>query len=237
MKLNYFELYKKRLERSGENSGESVWNSSVNLINQTFENSHNFRKVKIDGHEVDARILEGKHYYERKLLFRPNQITKLGSLVEFDNETWMIFESFNETISPKASVRHLNEYLRWYDKEKNIHKVKCLAMATRITKYDITPNRYDIDLLAGGIYAIAQSNEEIKTIKPSQRFILGESVYEIAGIDDVTYRNADGSGIIQFTCKLTTFMDSDNRIEKIADNTLLYRDKNGDNEGENSWWT
>lgn len=234
--MGFADSYRARMGKSGVSSGDSLYQHTKRIINEGFEDSPNFKVVNIEGVEYDTRILEGKTWEDKVLLLRPETKVTLGSHVEIDGTPWMIFDFLGETISPKVFVKHRNGYLRWRDADGTVHTVSALTSATRNTKYDISPDSFDISMLAGGIYVFAKATEESKTIRESQRFIIGNSVYEIAGVDDVSAIDSNGNGYFQFTCKLTTKRDTDDWTLRIADNVQINQNSEGVNGGGDNLW-
>lgn len=225
--MAYIDDYKARLQAYGNTHSEVKDNTTADLINKTFVNSHEYKVVSIGGANVDTRVKPGKDYKNKSLLFRPNAVAHIGELITFDSESWLVFDfTFNEKVFPKADIQLCNEIIRWKDRDGSLVEYDCVAAASRYIKYDIRANRYDVELLQGGMFVYVSLNEDTRNIKPSQRFIIGGSVYEISGIDDLTFVNR-GKGLIQFTTKLSTIQTNDDFVNKIADNSTLYLSETG----------
>lgn len=234
--MGFADSYKARMNRGGKSNGDALYQHTKRIINDGFADSPNFKVIDIEGENYDVRILEGKTWEEKYLLFRPEVKVTLGSHVEIDGAPWMVFDFLGDTISPKATIKHRNGFLRWRDEEGTVHVVSVLTSATRNTKFDITPDSFDVSLLAGGIYVYAKATDETRSIRSSMRFIIGRSVYEIAGVDDVSAIDINGEGYLQFTCKLTTGRDLDDWTLMIADNTQIHQSVDGvKGDGDDLW--
>jgi hypothetical protein len=230
--MSFTDHYRKKLSREGSNEADAIFNHTMDIANQQFMNAPNAKVALVNGEEVDVRILEGKTSQERFMLLRPKSKIDIGSVLEIDDERWLAFDLLGEDISPKVYVQSCNDYLRWKDANGTVQEVTARASATRNTKYDIQSDKMQVELLIGGIYAYVSANEITRTIAPSQRFILGGSVYEIAGVDDVSNVDQYGKGVLQLTCKLTTKGATDNFTTRIADNSQLYKSiSNTENSG------
>ncbi|MEK5036302.1 hypothetical protein MKY96_33155 [Paenibacillus sp. FSL R7-0302] len=232
--MSFTDHYRRKLSRDGNGDADAVFNHTMQIADRKFMNSPNARKVKINGIETDVRVLDGDTSQEKNLLLRPNTTADIGSLIELkDSEYWLAFDILGEEISPKLSIQSCNDYLRWIDANGLLHEHIVRAAATRSTKYDIQTDKMQVEMLVGGIYAYVQANEETKTITSSQRFILGGSVYEVAGVDDVSNVNQYGKGVLQITCKLTTRSAADDFTLRVADNSQLYKSVLETNTGGN----
>ncbi|MCY9737439.1 hypothetical protein M5X17_27440 [Paenibacillus alvei] len=222
-----FSAYKERLKRNGNSDSDAIHKRTVDQINMKFKDSPSYALIKHNGIDTDARIIEGKKGFERFVLFRPDAQIDVGDYVDYLGRKWLIFDTYEDKVSPKALITSCNETLSWIDRKGKHIEMPVFALATRNTRYDILPDRWDVDLLAGMIYIIAKSTEESRSIEHSMRFIIGHNtVYEVAGIDDVTFMRHGGNGMIQFTFKITTRTVKDDFVNRIADNSYFYDSTN-----------
>lgn len=231
------------MSRQGSKESDAILNSTFELVNREFSNSPTFNVVKVNGIETDARILDGKTGLIKSMLLRPKALVNVGDYVEYNSMLWLVFDFNGETISPKATLQACNEIMKWKDVNGNIVQYPTLATATRNTKFDITSDKMQVEMLQAGIYAYLPYNEVTKEIRTSQRFIFGDRVYEISGTDDLTMLDVNRVGIIQFSCKITTISDKDDFVARIADNDAIYlsdyglkKDESNENEGSGKLW-
>lgn len=218
--MTYFDHYKKRLQVSGNGLGGAFKNSTVDVVNKTFADSPFYRKILVNDVEVEVRLITTKDLGERLILFRPSTTVDVGDRVNIDGESWLVFGFNDNEVYPKAIIRLTNDSLRWKDSEGTLHSQPCLATNEQYTKYEIEPNRYSVNLVRGGVYIYAPLNAETVSIKPSTRFIVGSQVYEVHGVDDMTYRY-QGKGLVQVIVQFTTSNDKDDFVNGIADNSAM----------------
>jgi len=229
--VNHIDKYKRRLSRNGDDVGEVYSNNTIAFMENTFHVSPTFRVLEVLSSElpslkqIDSRVVEVERMGNlREVLFRPNQGLPLGSYVKFDSETWLVFDEWGSAQSTKVKVmvQKCNRSIRWKDPLGNIIEYDCIASATALGsksnqgKPDIEWNKYDVRLPLGQLFVFVEANQITRNINMNQRFIFGQSVYEVFGIDDVTMINRDGFGVIQLTIKLTTKQDGDDFSERIA---------------------
>jgi len=228
----FFDKYKNRLTRNGNDIGDVYKNNTIAFIEATFQASPTFRVLEVSSvefpeiTEMDARVVEVERMGSlREVLFRPNQGLNVGTYIKFDNETWLIFDKYGgiET-GMKALVERCNRTLKWKDKDGVIKDVDCIASSADLGskakqgRNEIEWNKYDVRLPLGQLYVFVESNADTQTIELGDRFIFGSNVYTVDGIDDTTSIDNNGYGIIQMTIKITTRQEGDDFANRIAVN-------------------
>lgn len=251
----YLDKYKSRLRRNGENVGESYANNTIAFINNTFHASPTFRVLEVISTEfptiteMDARVIEVERMGSlREVLFRPHQGLNVGTYVKFDNETWIVSDIWGsiEANNLKVMVQKCNRKLQWNDNQSALKSVDCIASATPLGsksnqgRNDIEWNKYDVRLPLGQLFVFFEANDLTRKIKMNQRFIFGNNVYEVFGIDDTTMIDKNGFGIVQLTVKLTTKREEDDFVNGIAfnlheDTTTIPVQNPNPNEGGSIW--
>lgn len=103
--MSYLDIYKKRLNSEGGSLSDSFKNSTIDLINKTFQDSPTFKVVSIDGITTDCRIInDSDNSTNMTLLFRPSTIINRGSYADIDSQKWLIYDFFDKGITPKANL-------------------------------------------------------------------------------------------------------------------------------------
>lgn len=226
---NHTDKYRRRLERNGNDLGEAYSNNTIAFIEATFHASPTFRLLGVksierpDIIEMDARVVEVERMGTlREVLFRPtSESLNVGTYVTFDNDTWLIFDKFGQN---KVLVEQCNRTLKWLDKNGVVIELDCISSAMDLgskakqSRNEIEWNKYDVRLPLGQLFVFVELRAETKQIKLNQRFIFGSRVYEVTGIDDTTTVSRDGYGILQLTVKVTTIRDTDDFVNRIAEN-------------------
>src|SRR5699024_9349592 len=141
----------------------------------------------------------------RNILLRPNENLDIGNILIFDDAEWLAFDKYGSlNDNYKLTVGRINDKIKWRDANGVLHEVPCisgtsyLGSKSRQNWYDIEYNTYDVRLPIGQIFVFSEYNEETKLIDLNKRFIFGDKVYEVTGVDNVTYLETDGYGIVQY---------------------------------------
>ena len=103
-----FDLYKKRLLSYGNDSKKSILNNTKNIVNRSFANSHGYSVVKINDIDTEVIINEGKTYKEKKLILKSNVHFDIGSLVDYNNEKWLVIDKYENQISDSLKIELCN---------------------------------------------------------------------------------------------------------------------------------
>lgn len=106
--MSYFDDYKKRVQLFGSNVNEASKNNSINYINRVFSNTLNYQIVKINDIDTEVIINEGKTYKEKKLILKPNVHFDVGSLVDYNNEKWLVIDKYENQISDSLKIELCN---------------------------------------------------------------------------------------------------------------------------------
>lgn len=223
--MNHADKYNRRLRRNGDNVGESLTNNTIPFIEATFHASPTFRVMKVHRFgtptvEMDARVVEIERLGSlREIILRPSQSLEIGTYVEFDGYTWLLFDKYGGTgsTSIKMLAIRCNRKIKWMgrDGSPTPKEYFCVASATdlgsksRQSKNEIEWNKYDVRLPLGQLFVTVEANDDTKSIELNDRFVFGRNVYEVTGIDDVTGIEENSYGVIQFTVKIDTQRDGD----------------------------
>ena len=234
--MNYFDVYKKRIQSQGNTVEEKYKNSTAQVIHNTFRNSPFFMVLKINGIDTDCRLLQInsnvlKSEDNKELAFLPETYIPLGSLVEYKNTYWMITDFIDSETFPKAKIQKCNHTLKW-QRNCQIYSYPTVVFSRTAYKDDVYPDR-TMTIASGQYQLYIAKDEHTLKLKIDDRFFVGRDVYEIAYIDDVTM-----NGILIFTLnKVMTSNANDNAELGIADYVECV--DNGDNPPDNNgggWW-
>lgn len=240
---NHFEKYKRRLHRNGKDVGETLTNNTIAFIESTFTASPTYRRMKVyrtnvetntlETFEMDARVVEIERLGTlREILLRPTESLDVGTYVEFDGFTWLLYDKYGGTgsTSIKLTAIKCNRRAKWYGRDGKLKIYECVASATDIgskakqSKNEIEWNKYDVRLPLGQLFMSLEYNEDTRAIRLNDRFIFGRNVYEVTGIDDISSVDENGYGLIQFTIAITTIRDNDDFERGIAENIYNVED-------------
>lgn len=217
------DAHKARMMANGSSTGESLGNSTKNSINHLFKDSPFYRIVKINGIDTEVRITERaglvniKSSQHKLLTFRPDTKIDVGAIVEFDGSQWLNLDFTNNDVFPLATIQKCNEDLRWHDSIGQFQSVPCIVNKSPMDRIFVKSNSHDVHVVDQMMYVLAKYDDLSKTIKSGQRFILGNQAYSVNGVDDLSYVHNE-VGVIQLIVKVDQIKDTDDMINKIADN-------------------
>ena len=250
---DHIEKYKRRLKRYGNDVGEAYTNNTISFINSVFHASPTYRVMEvirtnhetneIERFQMDARVVEIERLGTlREIILRPNESLEVGTYVQFDGDTWLLFDKYGGTGSTSIKMLAIkcNRTIKWKTKNGSIKEYPCVASATDLgskskqSKNELEWNKYDVRLPLGQLFISVEINQDTQGIELNDRFIFGRNVYEVTGIDDITSVGENGYGYIQFTVKITTVREGDDFESGIAVNNYTVEEtENPSNEGEN----
>lgn len=118
--MGYFELYKTRVNAHGNSVVESRENATRNLIESSFKDSSAYLVVKINGENVDARLIHRNVYEIKALQFKPDTLFVVGEIVDIEvsngiggtnTEKWIITNFEKDELFPRADIQLCNNTL------------------------------------------------------------------------------------------------------------------------------
>jgi len=225
MFVGYLDKYRKRLEASGIDEIDAYNQATSDFINEQFSNAPSYRKAKLNGVDLDIRVTfdsqatkDSLGSRKRNVLFRPNTNVSSGSILEFDDQKWLLFDVFKDQLAPRASAQLCNDNLQWAEKDGTIRSFPCVASSLNLIRYRIDNNKYGIDSLDNGLFVFVSMNPYTLSIVASQRFIFGNQVFEVSGLDESTF-----NGVIQIILRNSLKTEKDDLAGKIADNSAIYK--------------
>lgn len=230
--MSFDNLFKKRMQASGGSVGGNIEQDKIDYINDSISDSPFYQEVLLDGVEVGARINRGDGKNTRQVAFVPDADVQLGSMVEFDDDKWMVVDGdFNNKSHLSVRVYLCNEDLRWYDRDGNYHELPAvLSFKTSIYSFKFDTRADELYLPEGQIRLYTQYNEESKKIELENRFIFGDrTVFKVDGLDDFSESFGE-HGIMNMVARIDTKNDKDDFENRIADNSHLRSEPPEDDE-------
>lgn len=231
---DYIDKYRRKItETNGKDMGEAYVKNTNYFMESTFSASPTYREnVKIKGTEypnaepIGVRVIEVERMGSlREVLFKPqSEGVNVGAYLEFDGDTWLAFDRFGQN---KVLVERCNRSLKWYDKNGVVHEIDCIASASDLgskskqSKNELEWNKYDVRMPLGQLFVFVELTSATKVIGLNDRFIFGESVYEVTGKDETTAVNRNGHGLLQLTIKLVPRRDNDDFENQLAENKYI----------------
>lgn len=235
--MGFRDNYNRRINGNTGGSGklgDAYKNNTDKFINATFDSSPNFRVMEVVSTEfptittIDGRVMLVERLGSlREVAFRPNEGLNVGVYVKFDGETWLIVDKWGSRQERmNVLVQKCNSRLKWKDQANITRTLDCIVSAMPVGSKanqgdnDIEWNKYDVRLPTGNMFAFVEANALTRTLFLNQRFIFDKKAYEVYGIDETTYTDKNGYGMIQLTLKKTTIMpEKDDLTYEIAFNS------------------
>lgn len=228
--MGYIDDYKLRLESYGASIEDAQRKQTIDIINNSFQDSPFYKKLYINNALTECRIIDTDKSFVKKLLFLPGIIKNIGEMVLINDNSWLIADSQNNDMFSRALIQLCNEKLKWKDKNNITQDYSCIVTKSNLMKFDTDETKY-INILEGSFFIYVTNDENTINIEPNTRIILGSQAYQIVGMNDVTNK-----GIIEFSVRIDTKRDSDDFINKIADNNGNGSNNNGDDGDDGGLW-
>ncbi|WJJ55270.1 hypothetical protein QB910_000026 [Dabrowskivirus KKP3916] len=230
-----FDLYRARMNVDGSDMSSSYLNETSNFLNQTFADSPSFTQIQVEGVVTDARIIRNpENPHAKRVLFRPNTVVYEGQYVTYNNDTWLIQHFQPHPVFPKGDILQCNESLRWIDAAGVSHIVPCVFIS--LHRMVTVTQDTQMETFKFQMRVLVKYTDETQSIQVSQRFILGNQAYIVAGIDSVS-EIYDGHGTLDISIETTDWLSSDDKVNGIADNSRLWTQNTGvQNGGGSSLW-
>lgn len=210
--------YERRLNATSK--GEAFENSTVDLINATFDGNPSYTKVLYKGEETDA--LYRLHKYMSNtvyLTFRPYTEILIGDYVEFNGKTYFVREITPNEIYPKAEILYCNNTLRWKDSFGSIFEFPCAISGNTLVLDDAKYSNNNRFVLRSDstLYVKVPYNDSTKLIYPTQRFVINNKVFDVTTINDLDV--VDGKGYLELALTSTAKSSTDDLENNIADSS------------------
>lgn len=135
----------------------------------------------------------------RKLTYPDiDKVVKIGQLYRFDDNYWIVVSSHVFSgVTTSSIIRRCNDTLRWITESGAKHSVPCVLDYRIQENRDYASGTSKFKVAAGILEIITQRNEKTNLIRPSHRFLFGNS-------DNWTAYEVYGGGINNFN-NYTTF--------------------------------
>lgn len=206
-------LYSKMIGANNSNITQAYINDTILHVNDMFEKSPSFKIMDFDGVPTDV-IINHKKSNLLDILLRPRSILNKGIYASFEGDSYLITEFVKNEIYPKATIELCNASIKWKSND-SVYEFKCIIKGNSYEKDGGSPL---IATSESEISILVQYNNETKTIKPSQRFIFGNSAYEVVSIDEVT-NVYNEKGILKLGIRYASATDTDDKENQIADSS------------------
>lgn len=193
--MSYLKLYRKRLNRDGNNIREKRLNDSKNALDRNFVAMNGYRECTLLEHmnfttetreSVPFEIVVKSETDELKktFLLRPNTTVSNGSYISFEGRTYIIKETNIDPILPTSSAYLCNREIKLH---KDDDPIPCYTNSTTYGSKGILDQEkfYELD---SKTKIFIQRNEVTENMCIGQRIMFGSRyVYKITEMDDLVY--------------------------------------------------
>lgn len=125
--MSVWDKYEARMEALGTTRRETAFKREVREITRKSPDSLSFHHVTIDSVEQDLTIVTSKNTNEKRILSVPGETIKLGGLVDWMDNKWLVVEKdADTTVYEKALMQQCNHILRWITDDGVIHEQWCI---------------------------------------------------------------------------------------------------------------
>lgn len=193
--MSYLKLYRKKLNRDGNNIREKRLNDSKNALDRNFVAMNGYRECTLLEHmnfttetreSVPFEIVVKSETDELKktFLLRPNTTVSNGSYISFEGRTYIIKETNIDPILPTSSAYLCNREIKLH---KDDDPIPCYTNSTTYGSKGILDQEkfYELD---SKTKIFIQRNEVTEDMYIGQRVMFGSRyVYKITEMDDLVY--------------------------------------------------
>ncbi len=193
--MSYLKLYRKKLNRDGNNIREKRLNDSKNTLSRNFATMNGYRECTLLEHmnfttetreSVPFEIVAKSETDELKktFLLRPNTTVSNGSYISFEGRTYIIKETNIDPILPTSSAYLCNREIKLH---KDDDPIPCYTNSTTYGSKGILDQEkfYELD---SKTKIFIQRNEVTEDMYIGQRVMFGSRyVYKITEMDDLVY--------------------------------------------------
>lgn len=216
--MTYLDDYVKRVTAYGETPTESTINKNIDLLDREFETSTAFHRVEVNGILTDAIINRTRNFEIKKVHFRPGYEIVLGSVVEFEDDYYLITEKDSDEVYTFANMEQCNNMFKVktgkvselighkptgepvYKETSEYKEVPCIVRS----RYYSTGENATLPLPDGKL-AIQLQYRQADNIDINKKFSMYGKAYIIADIGYVGV--IEGEGIMEISAERVANLD------------------------------
>lgn len=187
--MSYFDDFKTLSTMYGSDTAKQRISAMQQTFDEYFYQSPNKITLTIDGTKelaIIQNIKYGEQFNDEKLLIVLNSaVVGIGSLVLWDDKTWLVMNQENRAIQTRKVFKIVlcNNSVSWKDSVGNIFVEKCFVEEG----LGIQDDNNRVPLSVSRRIVSLQANVNTKTIYENQRFIFNKKrVFKVVDVDDFT---------------------------------------------------
>lgn len=212
--MTYHDKYRTRMNAYGVSQVDSNKNMFELLLKNEIANSPSYYEVFIDGSTIPTgvRIVSSEKDLERTLLSLNGSNVKLGAIIEWQNQNWLVVEHISvDGVYLKSKMKLCPSTLKWLDSQGNVKETPFTLKSSPSSSYGLEEDK--IMILSNERRTIlVQSNADTQQIKKGKRFIFDDRAWKVIGY------NGLNEGILELTLEEDQINTATDNVElRIAD--------------------
>ena len=221
---NIWSNYESRVLSHGNTSRERALKRLKRQLNHKLPSSLSYSRVVISGKDRDVAIVKSDEGMDFKTMFSmPNETFDRGSLVEWEDNYWLIIEhDVQDEIYTRATIQQCNYVLTWVNKSGKIIKRNCIIDNNDRNSSGEREGKV-ITLGDNRLNLILAKDDETKEIFRGQRFLIDDPdaegnilAYQVTKPDRLP-KLYSGKGVYFFGLRECNLSENDNTELMIAD--------------------
>lgn len=240
-----FDKFRNRMSAMGGNNRGANRQHSIQIMENSFSDSQSVRMVRVDGVEMEARVITGSATTVRggngnhEIYFRNGFTPRAGTYVEIPDindhyDTWLILYESDENYYPKHIIKKCNYKVRWKNHfGEVIERWAVFNDNLRLMNAERKTNYNKITLSDFATNIVLPCDSETINLRIDKRFLIDyKDVIDNPDAWIVTNRNVisktffEHDGVIELTLSRHQYnKNTDSREYMIAD---YYKDYNVD---------
>lgn len=221
--MGYYEKFQKKMSILGGNHVDRELKLKQREFELYFENTLNKEKCLIDGkpEEVvfqDHSQSNNKDLSDDKYLVAPNSVeVHVGSYIDWRDSEWLVFTEESKTIPShqQLKIKIVNEQIKWVNDRKVCNAGKGWgAYVQNQTLYTlgVESSGNHLAVVNAKMMMYMQDNHETASLKVGSRIFIGNGVYKVMFMDNVSRK-----GLINYLLEQDTIGEYDSVENQVAD--------------------
>lgn len=222
--MSVWDTYKTRIEARGDTKRKTVFRRELHFLESNLRDSLSYHQVNIDGVPQEVAIINSDNLNEKKMLSFPGDDIRCGSLVEWEENYWLVVEKdANNEVYTRTKLLQCNHLLKWVDDEDIIREQWCVIEdGTKYLTGEYEDRNFIVTRGDSRISMTIAKNEHTVKFGRENRFLIDDPDAN----DKLAYlltkplkvgKSYQGSGIYSFVLQEVVSTDDDNMELGIAD--------------------
>lgn len=175
--MSVWSRYTTRIESVGGSKRGAAYKRECREISNKIKDSLSYHGVTIDGEEQNVAIVSSKNTDEKAIMSLPGESIKLGGLVEWMDNHWLITEKdANTTVYEKGLMEQCNHILKWIDADDGeIYEQWCIISdGTKYMTGEFEDRQFIVTRPDSRIVMIIARNEHTVKFGRIDRFLIDD---------------------------------------------------------------